>query len=344
MTDLFFEDSTNAYGLQGGMFGYAGYFNGPFANLSSIRSRFPGKPVMGYATRLASSHGADAIDCEPGTLGGDFASNAAGAVAFVRAWTGGSGLFSKPVVYCMASWLSSMETYLAAHGIPRTAYYLNSAHPNGLHFCGPHSCGYGHSPADLTQFEFANSFDKTVAHSYVLKAGGGVPAPGPVPVPVSTLPPTVKQGSTGKAVVTLRVHLDAWGAHLSANADGAHDAFGPLVLAAVKNFQKSQKLVADGVVGPVTWAAVLSRPPAPVHPVPVPPVPGPAHPVLHQGDKGAEVKVLQLDLNKHGANPKLVVDGDFGPATARDVRWFQGRHGLPESTIVDAKTWAYLVA
>jgi peptidoglycan hydrolase-like protein with peptidoglycan-binding domain len=345
MTDLFWEDSTNAFGLQSGMFGYAGYFNGPFANLSSIRARFPGKPVMGYATRVSGALGADAIDCEPGTLGGDFTSNAAGAVAFVKAWTGGSGIFNKPVVYCMASWLSSMETYLAAHDVPRSSYYLNSAHPNGLHFCGPNSCGYGHSASDMTQFEFAGGFDKTVMRSYVLKTYGPSPTPAPTQVPVPGLPATLKSGDTGKAVVLLRVHLDAWGAHLPANADGAHDAFGPLVLAAVENFQKSQKLLPDGVVGPLTWAAVLSRPPVAVHPVPVPPVPVlPKHPVLHQGDKGAEVKLLQIDLNRHGVNPKLTVDGDFGALTARDVRWFQGRHGLPESTIVDGKTWAYLDA
>lgn len=346
MTDTYWEDSTSAYGLQAGQYGYAGYFNGPFANLSSIRGRFPGKPVMGYATRIGGSHGADAIDCEPGTLGGDFATNAAGAVTFVRQWTGGSGLFNKPLVYMMASWMAPMEDHLAASGILRSSYYVNSSHATGSpHYCSPHTCGYGRTYADLTQYAFAGPYDRTVANSYILRSGGGGPVPVP-PVPGS-LPATIKLGATGKLVVTLRVHLDAWGAHLPLNADGAHDAFGPLVLAAVENFQKLHKLAADGVVGPLTWAAVLAKPPAPVHPTPgpvPPPAPAPAHPVLHQGDKGVAVKQLQTALNRHGANPKLVIDGDFGPVTARDVRWFQGRHGLPELTTVDVKTWQYLDA
>src|SRR5215813_6916559 len=125
------------------MYGYGGYFNGPFANLTSIRNRFPGKPVMGYATRIENSHGADAIDCEPGTLSSSFRGNAAGAIRFIHEWTGGSGLFHKPVVYVMGSWAAALEDHLAAAGIGRDKYYLLTAHYAGQHFCGPATCGLG---------------------------------------------------------------------------------------------------------------------------------------------------------------------------------------------------------
>ena len=340
MSDLFWEDSTNASGLQAGMYGYAGYFNGPFANLGSIRARFPGKPVMGYATRIANSHGADAIDCEPGTLGQDFATNAAGAVTFIHEWTGGSGLFNRPVVYCMASWLGLMQDYLAAHGVLRSMYYLNSAHANGSpHYCGPATCGFGHSQADMTQYLFAGGYDRTIMNSYMLKTG--VPVP---PVTGTVLPPTLREGDSGKNVVMLRVHLDAWGAGLPANADGGTDTFGPNVLAAVGKFQHDHHLAVDGIVGPLTWAAVLKAPPAPVPPVP-PPAPKPVvmpTSVLKLGDKGPDVRLLQAKLSGSSlAGVRgITVDGVFGPQTDTAVRNFQHLKGLTVDGIVGPKTWA----
>lgn len=340
VTDLYWEDSTNAAGLQPGMYGYAGYYNGPFANLTAIRQRFPGKPVMGYATRIVNSHGADAIDCEPGTLGPDFTSNAAGAVTFVKEWTGGASIFSRPLVYCMASWLRSMEDYLASHGIPRTHYWMNSSHATGSpHYCGPSTCGYGRSQADLTQYEFAGGFDRTIMHSLILTVNSG-----PAPPPAGQPPPVIRIGATGKPVVTLRVHLDAWGAGLPANADGGTDVFGTVVDAAVRAFQHDHHLVADGVVGPLTWAAVLAAPPVPVPPAPPPPPPPPpVMPVsiLRLGSTGADVKTLQGKLAGSGLPGVrgIVVDGTFGQQTDNSVRNLQSLKGLRVDGVVGPRTW-----
>ena len=51
------------------------------------------------------------------------------------------------------------------------------------------------------------------------------------------------------------------------------------------------------------------------------------HPgLLTQGETGKAVRRLQERLVRHGYG--VVVDGDFGPATAAAVRGFQADHGL----------------
>lgn len=62
---------------------------------------------------------------------------------------------------------------------------------------------------------------------------------------------TLKEGNTGPAVVTLQKALAAAG--FPTSSDGS---FGPNTLTQVEAFQKAKGLVADGVVGPATWAAL----------------------------------------------------------------------------------------
>ena len=64
---------------------------------------------------------------------------------------------------------------------------------------------------------------------------------------------------SGPAVLAVQKRLAALG-----YAPGALDgAYGPTVAAAVKAFQRDRKLTADGVVGPVTLAALKERPAQP---------------------------------------------------------------------------------
>lgn len=69
--------------------------------------------------------------------------------------------------------------------------------------------------------------------------------------------PTLQEGSTGTAVVTLQNDLDQLGYNLS--QDGI---FGPATRTAVVSFQARHGLVQDGVVGPLTWAAIDAALPA----------------------------------------------------------------------------------
>lgn len=61
-------------------------------------------------------------------------------------------------------------------------------------------------------------------------------------------PPQIQDGSTGPYVITLQQDLNVLGYGLAVDGD-----FGPLTLAAVEAFQRSQGIGVDGIVGPITW-------------------------------------------------------------------------------------------
>jgi peptidoglycan hydrolase-like protein with peptidoglycan-binding domain len=94
------------------------------------------------------------------------------------------------------------------------------------------------------------------------------------------LGPTLRRGSSGPAVEALQRALVQLG-HSPGAADGK---FGPATDRAVRAFQSKSGLMADGVVGPRTKAAIAaaigggSTPPAPTPPRPVPPSPMPPTP------------------------------------------------------------------
>ena len=81
------------------------------------------------------------------------------------------------------------------------------------------------------------------------------PVPAPIEPPSDVLP-VLRKGSTGPAVVKLQELLPKW-------IDGD---FGTTTDSLVREFQRSQGLAVDGVVGEATWAALLDEEPAPVPP------------------------------------------------------------------------------
>lgn len=65
-------------------------------------------------------------------------------------------------------------------------------------------------------------------------------------------------------------------------------------------------------------------------------------PALRMGDANGYVKTIQILLNeRHGAS--LVVDGDFGSATDREVRKFQTEYQTGVDGVVGKKTWSALL-
>jgi peptidoglycan hydrolase-like protein with peptidoglycan-binding domain len=86
-------------------------------------------------------------------------------------------------------------------------------------------------------------------------------------------------------------------------------------------------LVADGIVGPMTWPALNDGFQIP--------------PVLRRGDTGSDVLLLQGALAKlppGGGRYTGALDGDFGPLTEAAVKQFQGAGA--DDGIVGLRTWA----
>ncbi len=98
--------------------------------------------------------------------------------------------------------------------------------------------------------------------------------------------------------------------------------YGPVSANAVKAFQRSQGLVADGQVGPITWPRLVYA--------------------LRQGvADGSHVRALQVAMNKRSAG--VVVDGNFGPVMHSAVRTYQSVNRLVVDGLAGAVTWRALV-
>jgi peptidoglycan L-alanyl-D-glutamate endopeptidase CwlK len=83
---------------------------------------------------------------------------------------------------------------------------------------------------------------------------GTAPTPS-TPAGASSSHPTLRLNSRGEAVRALQEALAGAGFLSASGADGI---FGAGTLAAVKKFQQSKRLPADGIVGSATWEALLS--------------------------------------------------------------------------------------
>src|SRR6266540_4231317 len=104
--------------------------------------------------------------------------------------------------------------------------------------------------------------------------------------------------------------------------------FGPNTQAAVKAFQSSKGLAADGVVGPATWSKLMLQ--------------------VQRGSNGDAVRAVQEVVKLHdqsdGEGPPVQIDGVFGPRTESFVRGFQKAVGTASDGIVGPITWRALVS
>lgn len=137
--------------------------------------------------------------------------------------------------------------------------------------------------------------------------------------------PTVQQGDTGNAVKRVQRALRRL-PNLSIVVDGI---FGPATHTAVVEFQQGEGLTPDGIVGPLTWAALPDGGPMPV---------------LQDGSSGAVVSSLQTILtngaDQWGGVTPQGIDGIFGPHTRAAVEAFQGWGGVTVDGIVGDQTWS----
>jgi peptidoglycan hydrolase-like protein with peptidoglycan-binding domain len=136
--------------------------------------------------------------------------------------------------------------------------------------------------------------------------------------------PTIQIGASGPVVRRLQRALRRT-PNLGIVVNGVFDA---QLAATVKDFQQGAGLTADGVVGPLTWAALPDGGPMPT---------------LQEGSSGAVVKSLQQVLSngasEWGVGPGAI-DGQFGPKTKASVIAFQKWGGVTQDGVVGDQTWS----
>ncbi|MDO5645882.1 MAG: peptidoglycan-binding protein [Dermabacter sp.] len=138
-----------------------------------------------------------------------------------------------------------------------------------------------------------------------LSSGSSAPAPqASAPAAPSSGTPTVRQGSRGGAVSSLQTLLNQRGASL--RVDGI---FGRGTNSAVRSFQSSAGLTADGIAGPKTWSALQGGSSASAAPA-APSAPAPSQ---SSGFNGASIVALaEAQVNKPYAwgssNPNVGFD------------------------------------
>jgi N-acetyl-anhydromuramyl-L-alanine amidase AmpD len=158
---------------------------------------------------------------------------------------------------------------------------------------------------------------------YYMELVGGTNDPGTPQLDFSSYS-TLRTDATGAQVSALQYLLNANGFD-AGTVDGD---FGPATESAVRSFQTSRGLDADGIVGPQTWTALLSAG---------------TRPTLSEGSTGADVSRLQRALTA-ALDRTIAIDGIFGPDTAQAVRDYQTSRGLDADGIVGTQTWTALQA
>ena len=175
----------------------------------------------------------------------------------------------------------------------------------------------------------------------------------PVQDITSSYPGTpLRRGTTGPSVVTVQVMLNRISQNYPAipKVSGVDGIFGAQTEAAVRKFQEVFDLAVDGIVGRATWYALVRYYTA-VTSLSELRSQGQKFYVnswattnpIEQGDRGIKVEHLQYMLSVLSAYipeiPPVQIDGIFGPATRNAVQAAQRRFGLPQTGIVNSKTW-----
>jgi len=155
--------------------------------------------------------------------------------------------------------------------------------------------------------------------------------------------PMLRLGSSGAAVMSLEGRLVELG-FPPGPVDGVFDSS---TRSAVVTFQRTARIGADGIVGPITWGHLdrgITRPDPRPNPDPDPnPDRPPVDRLLRQGDRGPAVVALQQRLLALGYWLPAA-DGRFGSDTKHAVVALQKAAGLSRDGIVGSRTRAALDA
>ena len=162
----------------------------------------------------------------------------------------------------------------------------------------------------------------------------------------------LRRGTTGPSVVTIQTELNRISLSYPAipKIPVVDGIFGARTEAAVRKFQEIFGLDVDGIVGRATWYALV-RIYVAVNSLAELRSQGQrfyanswanSDPIEY-GDRGIKVEHLQYMLSVLAAYipqiPRVSIDGIFGPATRNAVIATQQRFGLPQTGVVDYRTW-----
>lgn len=156
----------------------------------------------------------------------------------------------------------------------------------------------------------------------------------------------LREGSRGLRVQQMQFYLlSVHYSYSSIPRIRADGIYGPNTTAAVRAFQRTFGLSADGAVGLITWtelysiysqqnARILNYDEIPAYP----------NRILSNGSVGRSVLGVQTYLNiisrKYGSISPSTRSGLYRSRTTSSVRLFQREFSLPETGRVDAPTWA----
>ena len=165
-------------------------------------------------------------------------------------------------------------------------------------------------------------------------------------------PGNLQEGSVGGGVSNLQYFL----AYLSQFYDtipapAIDGSFGTSTKEAVEAAQRTFGLTADGVVGELTWNAIINAYLGIVNTIPREYVEGVAVPYggipLRIGSESDSVRLLQEYLNAVALTypeiPSVSVTGYFGPRTEEAVIALQNLFNIPPTGVVAAVTWNALI-
>ncbi|MBQ7860233.1 MAG: peptidoglycan-binding protein [Faecalibacterium sp.] len=144
---------------------------------------------------------------------------------------------------------------------------------------------------------------------------------------------TLRTGSSGPDVALVQTWINGlrsrWPALPSLTVDGN---YGSGTAAAVRQFQCSVGISADGVTGQTTWNTLYNN---------YADLNGEGEQFpgvsIRRGNKAATVRSAQARLNALGA--RLTADGNFGAATETAVKVFQAANGLTADGVIGRSTW-----
>lgn len=153
------------------------------------------------------------------------------------------------------------------------------------------------------------------------------------PTAARTNKPVLKKGERGVAVRELQKLLFDYGAFALDCDFGVPEVFidgvfGDGTDGAVKAFQRQVFLKIDGIVGDITWQALINRVPMGL-------------PILKKGSLDELVARVQQRLIVTG-DYQGIVDGDFGLVTEDAVKTFQKRQKLTVDGEIGNSTWLAL--